>query len=659
MVKEIDTRDFSYQRGDDQQMAALATAAAEASRALPGTHTVSIGQLNTMSGTPASVVSSDAPVGQGSLVQRALDHVNSLSGALGFAAGEPAEFLPDPHVQRTSAGSAVVHLHQQFHGIPVFQMSRTVRFSPSEQITDVVGDSVSLPPDLDTTPRIDAVQAVTGAANYVAAPENQAAGEVDGWGQAVAPAPIDLSGHTFTVQQTFSQPDHPTVVSPGPFAEPIPARLVIFYQGPTTRLGWHVLLTLPGYQDQYAVIVAADRPQATEVLYCKSTMNSATVRGSVFTESPGRTPRAEFAFPRPAIDYPELLNPRPASFPADWCFADLTEGNNVRATLANAPNPLRGRLEADKIIFAGAQDQDDDQKVVNIFYFCNYMHDFLYLLGFDEEAGNFQVRNPGDTGLPGDSVIARSHPVQITGTATMSTPRDGVPPQMNMGLVSATGRHTAFDADVVFHEYVHGLTNRLVGGRLDDFSLDMPQSRGLGEGWSDYFALTIQNYGKSEERVVTGDWVVGNNRGIRGFPYDENFPDHCGKIGTGRYHLRADGRPQVHNIGEIWCATLMQMNRKLGAALNSPKRGHVLGWQIVVDGLKLTAANPSFLDARDAILRALADLHTDGRLNDAEHAKALKAAWESFAKFGMGPNARSQGAAFQGIVADFSVPTNL
>ena len=35
---------------------------------------------------------------------------------------------------------------------------------------------------------------------------------------------------------------------------------------------------------------------------------------------------------------------------------------------------------------------------------------------------------------------------------------------MKMGLVSATNRHTAFDASVVFHEFMHGVTNRLVGG---------------------------------------------------------------------------------------------------------------------------------------------------------------------------------------------------
>jgi len=396
------------------------------------------------------MVSTDAPQAQGDLVQQALNHVSNLSPAFGFAAGEPAEYLPDPNVQQTSAGSSAVHLQQQYHGIPIFQMTRTVRFSPRQQIDDVVGSGVNLPPGLDTNPKIDATQAVRIAATYVTATENQNAGQVDGWGQQAAPVPVDLSGYEPSVQQVFPKPDRLTIVSPGPFEEPIPARLVVFYQGPTAPLGWHVLITLPGHLDQYAVIIRADDPQHPEVLYCKSTMRSLTVEGKVFTQSPSRTPWATVNFPRAAADYPQVLNGIPPAFPTDWCFADSTEGNNVRATLANAASSLKGKLSGSKIVFAGATAQDDDQKVINIFYFCNYMHNFLYLLGFDEQAGNFQLQNPGGAGLPSDAIIARSWPGVIFGTANMSTPRDGLPPKMNMGLVQlpdGSSQHTAFDAD--------------------------------------------------------------------------------------------------------------------------------------------------------------------------------------------------------------------
>lgn len=83
----------------------------------------------------------------------------------------------------------------------------------------------------------------------------------------------------------------------------------------------------------------------------------------------------------------------------------------------------------------------------------------------------------------------------------------------------------------------------------------------------------------------------------RDFPYDNEFPGNFGDPGTGRYSGYApNGSRWPHPIGEIWCATLLEMNRNIGT---------LLGVQLVVDALKLTPANPSFLDSRDAILDAL------------------------------------------------------
>jgi extracellular elastinolytic metalloproteinase len=132
--------------------------------------------------------------------------------------------------------------------------------------------------------------------------------------------------------------------------------------------------------------------------------------------------------------------------------------------------------------------------------------------GFDEAAGNFQQTNFTHTGSERDPVRARAHSGPVQGTANMATGPDGLPPVMNMGLVASTGRHTAFDADVVFHEYTHGLTNRSVmGGRLNaPHSLDALQSGGMGEGWSDFYALTVQNFFRPVEKTVTGDWVIND-----------------------------------------------------------------------------------------------------------------------------------------------------
>ena len=45
-----------------------------------------------------------------------------------------------------------------------------------------------------------------------------------------------------------------------------------------------------------------------------------------------------------------------------------------------------------------------------------------------------------------------------------------------------------FDHEVVLHEYTHGLSNRRVGGGVGISAL---QPRGMGEGWSDWYAMSL------------------------------------------------------------------------------------------------------------------------------------------------------------------------
>lgn len=651
MVLAIDTRNFTDNRATDTRINELSQAASSVSEQLPGTQTVSVPALNSFTGTPNSLLSNNTPSTQESLIDQALSFISQTSSAFGFTPDVPVEFVPDPTIVTTSSEGKVVHLQQTYRGIPLFQMVRSVHFSPGNAISDVAGNNITLPLGINITPQIDVIQAATSAAQYVSTP-NETETMTDGWGQPMASIRVDVSNYTPQVLVAFPLPSQPNVLDKGPFADLIFTHLVLFYQNPETRLGWYVRIAVPDYQDQYEVIVSADQ-SSPEILYCQSLMLTVLGEGNIYKENPGATPREIIPFPRNLNDYPApQLTDLPSQFPGHWCTNDQCIGNNTIATLGDSSATFQGITQGGKVVFNPASDIGDDQKVLNIFYFCNYMHDFFYMLGFNEEIGNFQEFNFTDQGTPSDPVLARAHSGTVTGTANMLTPPDGQRPIMNMGLVASTGRHTAFDADVVFHEFVHGVTNRLVGGRMNSLALRQPQSGGMGEGWSDYFALTIQNFGKPVEKIVTGDWVVNDPNGIRGLKYDSDFPDHFDKIGTGRYN-------QVHNIGEIWCATLMEMNRQVGQLLDSQDRGHQLSWQIVVDALKLSPSNPSFLDERDAILKALDDLHIAKRLNDDDYSKVKKAVWITFAKFGMGPTADCIGASLSGIVADFTIPAGL
>ena len=323
----------------------------------------------------------------------------------------------------------------------------------------------------------------------------------------------------------------------------------------------------------------------------------------------------------------------PAPFPREWVTATGTQGNTTNAHLGVTGVPIQGTQGNGDVKFDPADATGDDQKVLNIFYYCCVMHDLFYVLGFREADGNYQVDNFGLGGVAGDRLDARSHPGAVVGTANMAHTVDGDVPIMNMGLVTSTGRHTAFDSSVVFHEFTHGVSDRLVGGGLNTHNLDSPQSGGMGEGWSDYTPCTLNN------TVIVGNWVVNNTAGIRGFPYDSNFPDDFGDLGTGRY-------TEVHNIGEIWCATLIECNRR-----TEPRTM----MQLVVDGFKLTPANPSMPQARDAILLALDQMLSGGRISPDQHAALWQGVWGAFVKFGMGPRASSIGAMLTGIVADFSL----
>ena len=306
-----------------------------------------------------------------------------------------------------------------------------------------------------------------------------------------------------------------------------------------------------------------------------------------------------------------------------------------------ADHRYNGQNDSGTVTFNPADGTADDQKVLNIFYYNCFLHDLFYLLGFREEDGNFQVNGMG--GVSGDPVDARAHSGAVWGTANMLTSPDGASPVMNMGLVEATGRHTAFDASVVFHEYMHGVTNRLVGGPLNTHALEVPQSKAMGEGWGDYIACTLT--GKN----VVGSWVTARPQGIRTAPYDDNYPGTFGRIGGGIYS-------EAHRVGEIWCATLMAMNRNLNSRLGAP-RGVRLALQLVVDALKLSPANPNMLDMRNAILAALDQKRAASPgLSDTDYNAAKAAIWGAFAKFGMGAHAQSAGADFGNIVEDFTTP---
>lgn len=632
MGRERDVRNFTENRVSPDRAADLESLASEVSGQLAGDHRVSIAKFDATTGNPATVVSEAAPAEPNDYVRRAIEHVTAISPALGLTAAQAPEFVADPAVQETASGAKTVHLQQRYKGIPIFQAAEAVRFAPDGSLADTVGSAISVEEEIPVAPRLPVQEATRIAAEYVAEPQEDEQEETDPFGEPLAPPRVDLGDFRPETRASFpNAPEQATVLSGGPFWSDIKASLVWFPLREGLELGWSVVLTMPDYASQYQTIVDAD---SGEILYCRQTVQTVAARGNVYRTDGNEREMTDF--PLPSDAYPLAIEP-PQGFPDDWVSSADTTGNSVVAHLGRDGATVRATQEDGVLVFDPTDPIGDDQKVLNIFYFNCYMHDFFYLLGFREGDGNFQSNNFGRGGIGGDPVDARAHSGPVPGTANMLTLAEGSPPIMNMGLVSRTGRHTAFDSGVVFHEFMHGVTNRLVGGPMSVSALDSAQSGGMGEGWGDYVACTIN------DTTVVGSWVVDEPAGIRKFPYDSGFPDNFGDLGTGRYN-------EVHNIGEIWCATLMEMNRRIGPDL---------AVRLVVDALKLSPANPSFLNMRDAILAALDNMLAAAQLDEARHGEATHGIWAAFAKFGMGPDASSNGAQLTGIQADFNVPGRL
>ncbi len=633
MSREIDKRDFSVSLVTSERSAGLTAAAAAASNSLPGPHRVHIAGFDNATGNASGLVSTSAPAETGNFVARALQHLQTVGSALGLAPAQPNEFAPDPQTQTTSSGAVVVHLQQSYKSIPIFQADQAVTFTPLGAIDQTNGTTVTIPSDVAATPTIAVGAAAKIAAQFLALPQPEDAGQKDSFGQPVPAVAIDSSSWQPRVIAAFgAKADAPSVLEAGPFGDVIKALLVWFFST-EPRLAWHFVFVMPAYQGQYRVIVDA---QNGEILYSHQLVRGVTAVGNVFQRD-GSTARTQTSFPRPAMDYGLPAVSLPGGFPADWVSGNNTNGNAVNAHLNDTGAPLTGAVVSSVLTFDPSDPGSDDQRVLNIFYYSCYMHDYLYLLGFREADGNFQQNSLGPGGTPGDPLDARAYEGAVWATASMATPVDGTSPIMRMGLVTETSRHTALDSTVVFHEYTHGLTGRLVGGPMNDQALDGAQSAGMSEGWSDYVACTITGAN------VIAAWVLDTAAGARGFPYDSHFPDTFGNLGTGRYD-------EPHNIGEIWCAALLAVNDAIGSQL---------ALQLMVDGLKLTAANPGFLDGRDSMLLALDHMRTAGQISAAQHDSFAASMWQVFARFGMGPNAQSNGASLSGIVGDFDVPQNI
>jgi Zn-dependent metalloprotease len=398
----------------------------------------------------------------------------------------------------------------------------------------------------------------------------------------------------------------------GPDYEKVLAELNVVRVGDSARLAWHVYADV-GPSEWYEMLVDAD----TGELLFRHNLYVSEAQGTVYIEHPDAAPRQLVSF----------LGDTTINTAAGWMgTSTVTTGNNVEAYLDtnadNAPDNNNGTglstghasaaNQNFTFPFSTAVDPRTQQAAVvtNLFYYNNIMHDFSYGLGFTETARNFQTNNFGRGGTGNDSVRAEAQDGSGTNNANFATPPEGQRPRMQQYLFTSPNpdRDSSVDSDVVFHEYGHGISNRLIG---NGSGLGGTQSGAMGEGWSDYWATTLNNDG------VMGEYVTLNTtRGIRRAAYtvpSATVHDSYADVGAGGF--------EVHNDGEVWAAALWDLRTQLGATITD---------RIVLNGMKFTPTRPSFLNARDGILQA------DQNLNAGVNRCAI---WTVFARHGMGVSA--------------------
>ena len=368
--------------------------------------------------------------------------------------------------------------------------------------------------------------------------------------------------------------------------------------------------------------------------------------------------------------------------PIGWFYNDLnqTTGNNADAYLdINADDlPDTPRvIGSPQGVFDFPLDlskspyEYSSASVVNLFYWVNFAHDKFYELGFTEESGNFQNDNFGKSGFGNDALKVEAQDGDGYNNSNMTTPPDGNSPRMQMFIFTGPTpyRDGSLDAEVILHEFTHGVSDRLVGGGA---GLGTLQSLGMGEGWSDFYAIALIT---SSDADLSGVYPMApyvtylfNNiqenyyYGMRRYPYSINmninpltFKDidptqASNHTGIPRNTRIGGSANEVHNIGEVWCSVLWEVRAELIKKYGF-SQGNFLALRLIIDGMKYSPINPNFLEERDAIL--LADRLTNGGNNQKE-------IWRAFAKRGMGFFAVSpESNASTGIVEDYSMPDDL
>lgn len=195
---------------------------------------------------------------------------------------------------------------------------------------------------------------------------------------------------------------------------------------------------------------------------------------------------------------------------------------------------------------------------------------------------------------------------------------------MRLKAVQPLQIDASLDSDIVFHEYGHGLTWRMIG------SMSGPLSGAIGEGMADALAMLVNG----DDRI--GEYSTSNSTGIRSAPYTNYTRTYGNVTGSG-----------VHFDGEVYAAIVWRMMELFTAQSGADGVDRLFGH--VISGMNFTPAGPAYEHMRDGILAAVA---SSGTPTD------CTLVWQAFAAYGVGQGATGvvNGSGTVSVTESFSAP---
>ncbi len=602
--------------------------------------------------------------------------------ALGLTAADVGAMTLSDRTVDKGSGFTYLRYRQSYRGIPTFDGGLRVNLDRGGRILNVTGAPVSGLSVPSVTPRLsggDALRALQGNVGVRRA--------------------IDVQSGPAGARQV-------TRFARGDFA-----RLVLFDGADGVRLAWHVL-----YRANSLALYDAVVDATTGAVLFRQNLTKFDADQQVFPNYPGAerdpdpdkaTANAKIAVNFEANDW--LDDQTTLDGPNAHTFSDVNDDNvaqnaeeieraddasDFNDTFTPFPKPGTNACDFTTAIpdwpdpigttADCAWDPDDpdswetnrEQNGVQAFYLVNTFHEHLESapIGFDVASGNFEDDDPVEVNADdGADTDADGGPDEDhVNNANMSTPPDGESPTMQMYLFRYDEDPDAFfnfrninggdDASTVWHEYTHGLSNRLITHDDGSGATASPHTGAMGEAWSDWYALDLLHRrgleidapGPGQVDIgVYSDAVFASTRFEPADCVPEDDEDeHCpGGVatGTGGYTFGDFGKvyvgPEVHSDGEIWTQTLWELRSELVADLGE-EDGSDAAEQLITQGMRLSPPEPSFLDMRNAILAADAGLGSTHR----------SLIWQVFAHRGMGFFAGVADSSDTSPAEDFNLP---